>query len=623
MKPLTLDQLTPPYVSVVVPVYNVENYLRRCLDSLVYQTLQDIEIIVVNDCSPDNSQAIIDEYVARYPDKVRCICHEENQGLALARKTGFLAARAPYVLFHDSDDFLDGRTCEDALALAVSENHDMVGINSTAWDEEGGHYPYRNGSEEYDISTMVRKGPAAFWQYLFRREFLENKDVFIPVIFEDACIMPWIFTQARSIGWLPHLFQHMYTQRKDSIMATFLGGQKKVDLLLADTRLWSKAEEPYKSDFAFRIASRMYGNCRKYSNLYVESVKHIQSLFPQLEPCLPEDISPHVLEFLQSVLQLPSEPPVPSVVYLNDFAGAASLHNDPTAVFDDWHCVALNESNCDLDSAPAFIRQAYDEGRMEDVAVYFAMQRIEQEGGMYAAPQTHLQASAASLRYETVFFPAGCDDSVSLHFFGGAPGNRLMRRILRIWQDGAGFVPAGATMTEQVTNLLYAEYNVHLRGNGERGLNGVYILPAHRCVIPGVKSFCYINAAPAEEAESLITQPMDAYLASFTAMEHEVDRADERCIEALQTINKVKEHRDLIKQERDEAKKERNLLKKECVKLRKEQTDLRKQRDKLKQERNQLKKQRDEQAALARRYDSLLNFSLVGWVYKLYKRIKK
>ena len=90
-------------VSVIVPVYNVEQYLAECLDSLVSQTLEDIEILVVNDGSPDNSQAIIDDYAARYPDKIRPFV-KKNGGLSDTRNFAVKQARGEYIGFVDSDD---------------------------------------------------------------------------------------------------------------------------------------------------------------------------------------------------------------------------------------------------------------------------------------------------------------------------------------------------------------------------------------------------------------------------------------------------------------------------------------------------------------------------------------
>lgn len=93
-------------VSVIVPVYNVEAYLERCLDSLVKQTLEEIEIIVVNDGTKDNSQAIIDRYAAAYPQKVISLI-KENGGLSDARNYGIPYAHGEYIGFVDSDDYLN------------------------------------------------------------------------------------------------------------------------------------------------------------------------------------------------------------------------------------------------------------------------------------------------------------------------------------------------------------------------------------------------------------------------------------------------------------------------------------------------------------------------------------
>jgi glycosyltransferase involved in cell wall biosynthesis len=94
-----------PKVSIIVPVYNVEKYLRKCLDSLIYQTLEDIEIIVVNDCSPDNSQSIIDEYALK-DKRVISVLHKENLGQGAARNTGLRLAIADYIGFIGGDDWV-------------------------------------------------------------------------------------------------------------------------------------------------------------------------------------------------------------------------------------------------------------------------------------------------------------------------------------------------------------------------------------------------------------------------------------------------------------------------------------------------------------------------------------
>lgn len=127
-----------PGVSVIIPVYNVEPYLRQCLESVASQTLHDIEVVCVNDCTPDNSQAILDEYAAK-DNRFTLLRHERNKGLPGARNTGLKAARGQYIYFLDSDDFL---ACDDALEkmyeAAQTDDVDEVIGGTVCWYEDTG-----------------------------------------------------------------------------------------------------------------------------------------------------------------------------------------------------------------------------------------------------------------------------------------------------------------------------------------------------------------------------------------------------------------------------------------------------------------------------------------------------
>ena len=106
-----------PILSIIVPVYNVEKYLDTCLTSLVNQTVDNYEILVINDGTKDNSQEIIDRYVAEYPDTVFSYI-KENGGLSDARNYGLEKARGKYIAFIDSDDSIDLNYYTDMVSLA-------------------------------------------------------------------------------------------------------------------------------------------------------------------------------------------------------------------------------------------------------------------------------------------------------------------------------------------------------------------------------------------------------------------------------------------------------------------------------------------------------------------------
>lgn len=95
-----------PRITVIVPVYNVEQYLRRCIESILRQSFQDFELICINDCSPDGCQAILEEYQRKYPQKVRVFENETNKGLGKTRERGIRHAKGQYITFIDSDDYI-------------------------------------------------------------------------------------------------------------------------------------------------------------------------------------------------------------------------------------------------------------------------------------------------------------------------------------------------------------------------------------------------------------------------------------------------------------------------------------------------------------------------------------
>ncbi len=113
-----------PAISIIIPVYNVEKYLRRCLDSVLNQTFSDWEAICVNDGSPDNSPAILAEYAAK--DERFKIVNKENGGLSDARNAGMKVAEGDFILFLDSDDFIHPQTMEISHFLATRDGSDIV-----------------------------------------------------------------------------------------------------------------------------------------------------------------------------------------------------------------------------------------------------------------------------------------------------------------------------------------------------------------------------------------------------------------------------------------------------------------------------------------------------------------
>ena len=174
-----------PKVSVIIPVYNVEDYLRQALDSVVNQTLDDIEIICVDDCSTDNSLNILKEYAAK-DNRIKLIVQEENQGQGVARNIALGKATGKYIMFLDPDDWLDIHACEIAYNQIYKNNNDIVFFNYRSYKETENIIVMKKSSHLYFLEDYVNKNvylkdfenldfhAATTWSQIYNRKFLNK-----------------------------------------------------------------------------------------------------------------------------------------------------------------------------------------------------------------------------------------------------------------------------------------------------------------------------------------------------------------------------------------------------------------------------------------------------------------
>ncbi len=211
-----------PKVSVIVPVYNVSKYLEKCLLSLVNQTLDDIEIIVVNDGSPDNSQDIVDKFKKEYPKKIVSLI-KENGGLSDARNYGINHAKANYIGFVDGDDFVDVSMFEKMYEKAISQDFDLVVCNlNYVYDYDVVPTSGNIKEDTDDIKdAMVNIYPTA-WNKLYKRELLNKYDLRFKkgVWFEDVEFVYRLLPYIKNIGVVDEYF-YEYVQREGAISKTY------------------------------------------------------------------------------------------------------------------------------------------------------------------------------------------------------------------------------------------------------------------------------------------------------------------------------------------------------------------------------------------------------------------
>ena len=208
-------------ISIVIPVYNVSKYLRRCVESILHQTYLNFEAIFVNDGSTDDSLKILEEY----EDQRICIISQENQGLSGARNTGIRNATGSYITFVDSDDWIDNKYLQVMINLALQENADIVSVRERiVFDDRDVKCDF---CEEYiciskncaDILFGLKVSNFA-WGKLIKRELLHGYNEFFPVgrRYEDIASMYKLYDKCRRTVLVKGAYYY-YFQREGSITA--------------------------------------------------------------------------------------------------------------------------------------------------------------------------------------------------------------------------------------------------------------------------------------------------------------------------------------------------------------------------------------------------------------------
>lgn len=226
-------------VSVIVPVYNVEKYIGKCLDSLCKQTYENIEIIVVDDGSPDNSDIIVNNYQVK--DRRIKFIKRENGGLGAARNTGIRESRGEYVCFVDSDDWVAPNYVECFISAAFEDKSDVVISNISYVFEDGTRKPRTPKIEKHEVVNNREALAREFIgkQYKFhapnkccKRDILINNGICFPEgrLYEDVFTTYKILLASKNVSLIPDYTYYYLQSRAGSIMNKKIDVQRFTDM---------------------------------------------------------------------------------------------------------------------------------------------------------------------------------------------------------------------------------------------------------------------------------------------------------------------------------------------------------------------------------------------------------
>lgn len=213
-----------PKISIIVPIYNVEKYIKKCLDSIINQTLKDIEIIIVNDGTKDNSAIICEEY-AKIDNRIKII-HKENGGLGNARNVGMTYAKGEYIGFVDSDDWVDSDYFEKLYNKAINEQADVC-IGSIKVFKNNS---FKIKSQPNNIETLFATQGFA-WLKIYKRDFVEHYHMQFTekLYYEDMFFAMMVYLYMNKCATVNDAYYY-YRQQEQSIVHTCINSNKLFDI---------------------------------------------------------------------------------------------------------------------------------------------------------------------------------------------------------------------------------------------------------------------------------------------------------------------------------------------------------------------------------------------------------
>lgn len=223
-----------PLISIIIPTYNIENYIAKCLDSLLNQTYKNLEIIVVNDGSSDNTGKIIDEYVSRYKN-IKAI-HKKNAGVSAARNSGIEVANGDYIGFVDGDDTVDEEMFEVLINNAIKYDADISHCGYKMVFPSRIDYYYNTGilveqDSELGLKDLLvgSRVEPGLWNKIYKKELFKEIKIDESIkINEDLLVNYYLFKKAKKSIFYDKCFYN-YTIRKGSAATSKVNINKIID----------------------------------------------------------------------------------------------------------------------------------------------------------------------------------------------------------------------------------------------------------------------------------------------------------------------------------------------------------------------------------------------------------
>lgn len=274
-------------VSVIIPVYNNEKYITRCINSVLSQTYRNIEVILIDDGSSDNSGLFCDEF-SKKDNRIKVI-HQKNQGVSVARNVGIVISKGKYIIFVDSDDYISPNLIEKCVESATDDTDiimfDYIEDYGSKQINKELNNLYCCNYESIIDGIMWDKIPSYPWNKFYKRELWSDIKYPENINFEDLAVMPKIFLKAKSICYIKEALYY-YNCANSSSITSNVNSKNKYGMFISFYKRFKLAKEMHMNDLI------VHNNCR-----YIKSAVTAYGL-----NIIDNKLSKNQIEFLRDCL---------------------------------------------------------------------------------------------------------------------------------------------------------------------------------------------------------------------------------------------------------------------------------------------------------------------------------
>lgn len=584
-------------VSIIVAIYNMEKYLRRFLDSVVYQTLPNIEIILVNKESTDRSLEICREYEKKYKDKVFVYDIPYSDTPSAGRNFGVTVARGEYYYFCDADDLVAYKAMEWLYTKAQEDNADMVcGYAEVIFEDGTVRQMGRLHVQEYDNTKAVLSN-ASYWCRIIRRELFEKVGK-IPenTVFDDLPYIPFINQKAQKCAYIDKPVYY-YFRRAGSTVGK-LNNRTMIDNIWCMRHLLEDEENPYRDEVLAFIASRINGDLTARYIYGDQLLVYLKEIWRDIANNKYVQEKKGLYSTLERYVGL-SDSLIPKKIYVNGFQGEKKNSTEEEIIppfYDEYETVILNESNCDVHANQA-VQTAYVNKNYDFVAKYFALKYIYQQGGFYIGNSVVIDNPINYLRIYPAVFSFMDQTNFTDDLFGASAANEVVKNLLDTYEVDF-YDDYEYSLAKRIKNILNVQYNVVLNGCASFFQYPFVLLSPEMTIFlaeNAEKHFTHIDfsSLPKEDVVSLPKTVFD-YTISHTPMDYiKMERDKNRFQSGFQKYQR--ENKKLLEDRKKyiSMEKDYNRLKKEGQTIAKVKDNLEKQILRVSIERDRLSKEND------------------------------